>query len=467
MEATQFTSNLMEADVKLSFKERFAFAFGDFGFNFMYYWISAFLMIFYTDVFLVKPAHVAALLLFVRVWDAVIDPFIGSLADRTRTKWGRYRPWVFVASIGMAICLTLLFWAHPNMEYTSRVIYMCVTYILTVTFASCSNMAYGAMNGVLTSNTNERIKLSSLRMTFVKLAMLLIGAIAIPLRNFFGQGDEVRGFVLSVGLCAFIGLIPLLYTAIMSRERVYPPESQKKLPLSKQFKAFFDNKPMLIAFFGMLVYGAITYGRIAVYAYYFRYYVGDMGLYTGFTLVMNGGGVLGTIVAPYLYRLTKNKGRSIAIAMVVLATCTVIEFFNPAPSLIFYLVIFIDGMCGGIYTATQYGIIPDATDYGQYRTGMRVDGFLASTTSFAFSAGNAIATALIPLILGNVGYVPNVDQTDTVRQMINIMLTVGPGALALICALIYSRYDIDEKKHAEILETITTNMKASSESAAS
>ena len=190
----------LTTDIKLSFRQRLDYGVCEFGYNAIYYWVSAFMTIFYTDIVGVSLAAVSALTLFVRIFDAINDPIIGSMADRTRSKWGRYKPWIAIGGPILAVLVVLLFSAQPGWPDHIKVIYMWVIYILVTVASTCTNMPFGALNGVLTSNSNERNKLAGLRMVIGNLGMNFTGIVAIPLVLLFGGaaaggGQSTRVFL--------------------------------------------------------------------------------------------------------------------------------------------------------------------------------------------------------------------------------------------------------------------------------
>ena len=159
------STHAVDTNIKIPFWKASCFGLGDFGNNFVWTFVGSYLMIFYTDVFGIPMAAVSLLMLIARAWDAINDPIIGGLSDRTRTRWGRYRPWVLLMSFPTAIITVLTFWAHPDWSDTSKIVYMYVTYALLVLCYTGVNIPYSAMTSVLTQNTDERAKLSTMRIT--------------------------------------------------------------------------------------------------------------------------------------------------------------------------------------------------------------------------------------------------------------------------------------------------------------
>lgn len=177
---------------KLSVKEKIGYGFGDAAANFVFQTMLIFQLGFYTDVYGITAVAAGTLLLVGRFWDAVFDPFMGVVADRTNTRWGKFRPWVLWAAIPFALMFFLAF-TTPNFDATGKIIYAYITYILLMTVYSVGNLPYSALNGVITGDVNERTSLSSYRFFFAMSASLVVQGLTLPLVSKFGQGDNVKG----------------------------------------------------------------------------------------------------------------------------------------------------------------------------------------------------------------------------------------------------------------------------------
>ena len=167
---------------------------GDVGCNFSWMFVGNFLMIFYTDVFGISMGAVAGLMLFSRFWDAINDPVIGGLSDKTHTKWGRYRPWLLIAAPLTALVLIMTFWAHPDWSATAKIIYMAITYCILVLGYTCVNIPYGTLCGAMTQNIEERAKINTFRSVSAMIAIGIINIVTVPLIETLGNGNEKRGY---------------------------------------------------------------------------------------------------------------------------------------------------------------------------------------------------------------------------------------------------------------------------------
>ena len=445
----------VNTDVKMPFWKQVGFGIGDFGNNFIWTFVGSYLMFFYTDVFGIPLAAVSTLMLVARAWDAINDPIIGSLADRTRSKWGRYRPWVLFMAFPTAIVLVLTFWARPGWSETSKIVYMYITYAVLVFCYTGVNIPYSAMTSVLTQNTDERAKLSTMRLTLADIAISGIGIITLPLVDFFGKGDQVFGFKATAMLfvCIFVVCQAIVFS---SCREVVPPPKKKKYPLGVQLRSVMKNGPFIIAFCGQLLWGFYIHGRVSIYVYYFKYVCGNEGLLSMYNLV----GLVPMAAGCYLfrawYRKNGNKGRVTAYACIIAGVAMIaMKFTSPLDSPVpFYILCVVSQFFLGVLDSGIYGVIPDTVEYGELKTGVRNDGFLSAFISLGNKFGIALGSAGVSAFLAALGYQANVEQTPIVVSAIDHLFSTVPGVLSVFCGVIFLFYKVDRKAFNEILANL-------------
>ena len=242
------------------------FSAADLSYGLLYFWIASFLSIYYTDVFGISASAVSIMLLVVRVYDAVIDPIIGSLMDNHRTKMGRFRPWVLVGGVLMAISVVMLFWAHPGWSEPAKIVYMYMTYIFNCTAMSIFYMAYGALGGTISANSMIRARANSCRFAFSGIANLGIGYFVPAMLAFFGAESMVRGYLYSVVICGAIA-IPMVVVTTFSTKEVIQPDVEVKPPFKDQLRSFVTNKPMILLAFVFFLQGSSNTFRQTAAAY--------------------------------------------------------------------------------------------------------------------------------------------------------------------------------------------------------
>lgn len=448
--------NKKDTNITIPFLTKFIYGMGDFGNNFNWTLVSSFLMYFYTDVFGVSMGAVSLLMLLSRGWDAINDPIIGSLADKTKSKWGRYRPWVLFSAFPASILLILCFTAFPQMGSMAKIVYMFITYMLLVFFYTGVNIPYGTLAGSMTQNTDERAGLSIARIACANVAMGVIGMIVMPLVGVFGRGNEAAGFQRVAFL--FVAIFICTCVAVFTRcKEVVEPPQKVKYPLGLQLKSVFTNPPVLIAFVGQLIWGFYIYGRGAVVVYYFKYVAGNENLMVPYNMVGIIPIVLGTLAFGWLYKRIPNKGRITSYSCFAGGiTLILMAFTSPLSSpVLFFGCQGLFQFCSGLLATGAFGIIPDTAEYVQYRNGIRNDGFVYAFISLGHKFGLALGTAGVALVLELLGYQANTAMSPAILNTFNLFLTAIPGVLAIVMGIVFLFYKIDRTMFNNIMSNLS------------
>ena len=450
--------NLNNTKGKVPFISKLAYGFGDVGCNFSWSFVVSFLMIFYTDVFGISMAAVATLMLVSRFWDAFNDPLIGSLSDRTKSRWGRYRPWLLFGAPIAALVLLLCFWAHPDMDYTGKIIYMSITYGLLVLGYTCVNLPYGTLCGAMTQNIDERAQINTSRSVAAMIAIGVINIITVPLVKYCGDGtlSSAQGFISVAAIYGLIFTFCHWFCFAKTKEMVKVEISSKAVPVSDQLKAVVKNKPFLMAVVGQLLFGFILYGRNADLIYYFKYVEGNEDLFSFFSGVIVVPSIIGAALFPLIFKCTGNKGWAASVLSVLMGISMVALYFfspNESPVLFYIFAVLAQFFFSGFNTAI-YAIIPDCVEYGEWKTGIRNDGFQYSFISLANKIGMALGTSLLALVMGWAGYEANVEQSETVKEVIHHAFSTVPGILWIITAGIMLFYRLGRKEYNKIIEEL-------------
>lgn len=440
---------------KVPFISKLAYGMGDVGCNFSWMFVGNFLMIFYTDVFGISMSAVATLMLFSRFWDAINDPIIGGLSDKTHTRWGRYRPWLLFAAPLTALVLILTFWAHPDWSQTHKIIYMAVTYCILVLGYTCVNIPYGTLCGAMTQNMTERAQINTSRSVSAMIAIGIINIITIPLIEWLGNGNARQGYLLIAILYGTIFAVCHIFCFAKTKEVVEVPVAQK-IPLRLQLQAVAKNKPYLLALLRQVLFGFILYGRNADLLYYFTYVENDAVLFTYYSMAIIIPSIIGAACFPKVFQLTSNKGWAASVfAFGTGITIIALFFFSPVTSPIpFYLFAALSQFFFSGFNTAIYAIIPDCVEYGEWRTGIRNDGFQYAFISLGNKIGMALGTALLALSLGWAGYEANTTQNEAVVAIMRHSFSTIPGILWVVTALALFFYKLDKRSYNRILAVI-------------
>lgn len=442
-------------DIKVPLISKLAYGMGDVGCNFSWMFVGNFLMIFYTDVFGISMSAVATLMLFSRFWDAINDPVIGALSDKTHTRWGRYRPWLLIAAPLTSLVLMLSFWAHPNWSSTAKIVYMSITYCILVLGYTCVNIPYGTLCGTMTQNIEERAKINTFRSVSAMVAIGIINIITVPLIATLGGGNEKQGYLLVAIVygCIFAGCHIFCFSK--TKEVVEIPEKQK-ISLKKQLSAVIQNRPYLIAVAGQFLFGVTLYGRNADALYYFTYVEGNKALFSTYSLYIIIPSIIGAACFRPLFKLTNNKGHAASIFALMTGICMFIMYFfsvrnSPVP---FYTFSCLAQFFFSGFNTAIYAIIPDCVEYGEWKTGLRNDGFQYAFISLGNKIGMAIGTSVLAAVLGDYGYVANIQQNKAVTAVIKHSFTTIPGSLWVITAIVLFFYRLNRKSYNKIVKEI-------------
>ncbi|MCD8167329.1 MAG: glycoside-pentoside-hexuronide (GPH):cation symporter, partial [Bacteroides sp.] len=262
---------------KVSMAEKIGYSLGDGSANLIFQMMMMFQLFFYTDVFGIKATAAGTILLVARFFDAFVDPVVGILADRTNTKWGKYRPWILWTAIPFAVFFVLAF-TTPDLAERGKIIYAGITYTLLMSIYSFNNTPYASLGGVMTSDIKERTSISSVRFVTATIATFVVQGLTLPLVNKFGKGDDQRGWFLTILLFAVVSVILLVITFFSTKERITPPVNQKT-SVKQDFKDLISSRPWK----AMFVLTLFLFTTLAMWgssmSYYFNYFVDKTALY--------------------------------------------------------------------------------------------------------------------------------------------------------------------------------------------
>jgi GPH family glycoside/pentoside/hexuronide:cation symporter len=427
---------------RVCLKEKIGYSLGDAASNLYWKTFEFFLIIFYTDVFGISAAAVGTMLLVTRIADAVADPVMGAIADRTKTRWGHFRPYVLWFALPLAVAGVLTF-TTPNLGGGAKIVYAYVTYALLMFLYTAVNIPYTALMGVMTPNSVERTSISSIRFIGAFTAGVFVQYFTLKFVQVFGQGNETRGWQLTMVLYGVLAVILLALCFASTRERVVPPPQQDS-NLKRDLRELFGSRAWLVLVGVLLLILAAFVIKGSASAYYFKYFVKREDLLGPF-LVSNGLAFLAAVsMASYLAKwLGKKPLFMMAIGIGALVTA---GFWVPRPldiGLMFALQI-VSSFVIGFNSPLVFAMFADAADDAEWRTGRRSTGLVFASAIFSTKIGVAIGGWMFGLILAYFGYVANVAQTA--RSLHGIILSVSwiPCALMVLATAVMQFYPLDE-----------------------
>ena len=438
------------ADEPLRFREKLGYGLGDTASNFFFQVFNILLLYYYTDIFGLSAAAVGTMFLVTKVVDAASDPIMGLIADRTSSRWGKFRPYLLWAAVPYGICGYAMF-AGPDLSYTGKLIYAYATYTLMMLAYTAINVPYSALMGVISSSSVERTKVASYRFFCAFTAAWLIGTFVTPLKNILGGDNEALGFQLTMAIFAVVSVALFWICFATTRERVQPV--QKDTYVRRDLKAVLSNGPWLALFLTAvftLMNVAVRNGSIL---YYFKYYVGDDGarIFMIFdrTAVFMSLGLLAMVIGTTLTKTLCDyfEKQRLLIVLTILNAITMAAFYFIPPDQYWLMVLIncVGTLLIGPTPPLVWSMYTDTADYGEWKSGRRTTGLIFSSLQFAQKLGLAFGAGMAGVLLAWFGFVANEVQTDEAMAGIRFLFSILPAILALAGAVAILFYKIDSK----------------------
>lgn len=423
---------------KISLKEKVGYGLGDMAANFLFQTMLVFQLNFYTDTFGITAAAVGTMFLVVGVAGAFFDPVMGVIADRTSTRWGKFRPWILWTALPFGI-IGLAAFTTPDLSPAGKLVYAYVTYTLLTLIYSANNVPYSALGGVITGDVAERTSLLSVRQVFANSAAFIVQAGAIPLYKYFGQGDNAKGYQMTIGLFSVLCVIFFVITFLTTRERIQPAPGQKT-SLREDLAAMWKSGPFIAVFLLTIMIFAGLSLRGGTMLYYFKYYVNNEDLFSLFNVFGLGSLLVGIMVSP---RLSERYGKKnlfiIGLSLAALFTA-VFLVLPPGAIVVAFAAEVLRQFAWGWTAPLLWAMMADVADYVEWKSGRRATAMVFAIMMVGLKGGLAIGRALASWLLSAYGYVPNVAQTEYAQWGIRLtasVVTAGVFVLGVVCLLCY------------------------------
>jgi GPH family glycoside/pentoside/hexuronide:cation symporter len=433
---------------RLSVREKIGYGLGDTAANLVWRTLMVFLPIFYTDVFGLQAAAVGTLLLVCRFWDGITDFIMGLISDRTRTRWGKYRPWILWTALPFGIT-TILTFTTPDLSYSGKLIYAYVTYSLLIVIYTANNIPYAALIGVMSSDPQERTSLASYRFIGAFLGGLITQGLNIYLVELFGQGDSVKGYKYTMTLFAALAVVFFLVTFFTTRERVKAPPREGP-SMGGDVRDLFSNGPWLVLFFFGILYVTFTTLKYGTLMFYFKYYVGHESLATAFMITgliasMIGAGATKTLTGWW------GKRRTVDLLMIAGLVVSVLFYFcRPGDLVAIFVLWTLAELVAAPVVALFFAMLADTADYSEWKNGRRAMGLVFSAGTVAMKFGSGIAGAATGLILAAFHYLPNQVQSPDALLGIRLLMSLFPAVVAVAIIVLMRFYRLDTALLARI-----------------
>jgi GPH family glycoside/pentoside/hexuronide:cation symporter len=414
-----------------------------------------------------------------RISDAIFDVVIGMTADRTKSRWGKFRPYILWGAVPLAVSAVLAF-STPSFADTGKLIYAYITFISFMFLYSTVNIPYTALLGVISGDPVERADAATSKFIGAFTAGIIVSATALPLAKYFGEGNDAKGWHLTMTIYAVAAVVFLLVTFLSTHERVQPI-AKEKTNVGRDLEDIIQNAPWISLFIVTILFILFVCIRMNVTTHYFKYYVGeqDVSLFgkthkygfevlaSAFNTVGQVLSLIGVALVPFFARFLGRKKAAIILFITALVCTGSFYFFKPENLLLIFVFQAIGSLAGGPISALLWIMYADTADYSEWKTGRRATGLVFSASIMSNKLGWAFGSMIAAFILDKTGFVANVVQNINVLTGLKEMMSVIPvavGVIALIILIFF--YKLDEGTMAKIKADLDERRKASEAGAA-
>ena len=488
---------MTDTNIKLSVREKIGYSLGDLSANLIFQTLMTFLAFFYTDVYRIPPAAASAIIFAGGMAGAFFNPIMGAIADRTNTRWGKFRPWILWTALPFGVMAILAF-STPDFGEKGKIAYALITYFVLVLVYAANNLPYASLSGVLTGNIAERNSISSYRFVAVMIAQFIVQVLLLPLVLILGDGDKTKGFENTMGIFAAIGVVFFIITFLTTRERIIPKPEQKS-SIREDLGDLIRNRPW-IAILILTIFVFITLSlKGGTYVYYFENYLSEPHLATflndigfngfidglnnlltriglhgfqwpedaptsGFSL-FNAGGIIFMIIGIiFSKKLADRFGKRdvFGTGLFLSAICLLVfVFYAPDSIALVFVTQILHGFFYGLTIPLLWAMIADVADYSEWKNNRRATAIIFSAMIFGLKAGLSIGGALVAGILAGYGYDESVAvQAPEVINGIKMSISVFPTITFMVGVACLFFYAIDKKTEVRIEKELIDRRKA-------
>ncbi len=491
---------------KCSLSERAVYGFGDLASCLFWQTITLYLLFFYTDVFGLAAAAAGIMIGVSRLLDAFFDVVIGMTADRTSTRWGKFRPYILWGAVPLAISAILAF-STPAFGGTAKVVYAYVTFVFFMFMYSTVNIPYTAMLGVISGDPVERTSASSCKFIGAYVGGFIVSLTALPLARYFGHdgAEPQKGWHMTLLIYGVAAVILFLITFLSTRERIQPI-AREKTSVTRDLADLTRNVPWMLLFAATILFILFVCIRLSVTTHYFKYYIGEqvspwlatffnfvlsiinplIGLFGGkeialfeethkfgfevlasaFNTVGQAMAILGVILVPWFAKICGRKNALIILFITALICTGAFFFLKPENLVLIFVFQTIGSLTGGPISALLWVLYADTADYSEWKTGRRATGLVFSASIMSNKIGWTVGSMIAGLILASTGFVANEVQNVNVLNGLKAMMSVIPVAIGAVALIILLFYKLDETKMKQIKADLDERRKAGEAGAA-
>lgn len=456
----------MSTPRKLSVAEKIGFGMGDAACGIVYSSVTMFLTYFYTDIYGLSAAAVGIMFLVTRILDAVTDPLTGLIADRVRTRWGHFRPWLIWFAVPYAVLAVLTF-TTPDFGESGKLLYAYISYTLLMLCYTFINIPYCALGGVITSDEKDRLSAQSYRFTISSIAGLVVSVATLFLVDWLGKDNKQFGFQATMAIMGTLAVIMLFFCFFSTSERIRPAVETNHSMMSDLRILLANDQWRIVAvitFFSSMA-GVMRSAATLYYATYLM--LGGIESAAGtvmksaFVSTSVVGTIIGSIVAGYLAQRYRAVSLFKNINLLLVVIGVVMFFIPPTWLVVVFPLYFLVGFFHQMYQPFKWNMMANAADYGEWKFGRRITGLSFSGNLFALKMGMAVAGAFVGFSLGWFGYQAGIPtQTSLATNGIIGLLTIGPSISYFILYWLTRFYTLDDKMMSKIQHDLAQRQQA-------
>lgn len=454
-------STAQDNNIKLSWREKISYGFGDLGNGFMFDLGQAYLTKFYTDVALINPAMVSAIFAITKIYDAFMDPIAGAFVDMRKVgKRGKFRPVMMVGAIVLSV-LTVITFTMPDFPMWGRIAYAFVTYMAWGTVYSFTNLPYVGLANVMTRDVNERAHLATTRQAGSLGAQWITGVAFIPivlLVSHDGGQATYHGYAVAAAIMGIFGVASFAVTYFNCREHIQVNREKTGNKEKEGFKAYikvvFTNKPLIAIILMTLFTISAMNTNNAMMLYFAQYNLGSQTLQPVINAIQMGCSIVAILAIPFLVKKFGKKQVAV-FCFIVGAVANIINFFLPTNLVTFIIFVTLGYVCLAIPNGITWAFVNDVIDYGEWHTGIRKEGITVAAFNFSRKLAQSLAAIISGGILAITGYVANQQQSAETLQGIKGAMTLYPGvALFAAMLILFFLYGITDDKYRQIADDL-------------
>ena len=478
----------MSETQRLAFKEKIAYGFGDLASVLYWQTFMLYFTFFYTDVFMIPAGIAATMFLVSRIWDGVNDPIMGMIADRTSTRWGKFRPYLLWLCVPFALVGVLTFttpsfgaiirlfgsrtFTVPVM--TVKLIWAYATFILIMMMYTAINIPYTALLGVISADSNERTTVSSVKFIFAFGAGIIVSATLLPMVKALGKGNEPHGWQSSFIIYGIAAVIFFLIAFSGTKERVQPPKSQVS-SVKRDLYELVTNVPWLILLATTITFILFVAVRSSVTAHYFKYVIGEQELslpfmkskttsfetlVSAFNTIGQISSLIGVLLVSWFARIVGKKRAFVSIFMVAIVSTAAFYFLSPRQLSLIFLFQITGSLTGGPLSVLLWAMYADTADYAEWKRGRRTTGLVFSASTMSQKFGWALGAFVALNLMSQVGFAANQDQSQESLKGLILLFSLIPAGLGIISVLISLLYPLNDTRVKKMIDELEARRKA-------